>query len=249
MATPPPSIPQAAVQAWRDTLAAFRALATPASIVLTISIAFAFLQRFVLPAEKALETGRLLAGFIIAAAQAFLLTPYLIAIHRFIILGETAARYEIAAATHRFQLFFLWSMALSMFYWVPAFGIAAFFGKTEVLLLMATLFLLAFTIVALIATVRLMILFPAIAVHAPGATWSNAVADTKGHFWRILGISMLAALPAFAGMITVALVGRKTWPLVFAVFDGAMGVVLMTLAIAVASRLYQQLGDRVNRTD
>jgi hypothetical protein len=247
MVTPLPSIPQAAAQAWRDTVAAFRALATPALTVLAISIALALLQRVVAPAEKSLETGPLLAGFIIASAQAFLLTPYLIAIHRFIILGEAAPRYAIAASTHRFQLFFLWSMALSMFYWVPAFVIAAFFAKTEALLLMATLLLLAFTVVALVATVRLIILFPAIAVDAPGATWTHAMADTQGRFWRILAISTLAALPALAGMIALLLIGPNSWLLVVAVSDGVMSVVLMTLAIAVASRLYEQLGDRVNR--
>lgn len=249
MATPRLSILQASVQAWRDTIAVLRALATPASIVLAISIAFAFLQHFVAPAEKALQTGPLLAGFIIAGGQAFLLTPYLIAIHRFIILGEATTRYEIAATTHRFQLFFLWSMALSMFYWVPAFLIAAFFAKTDVLFLTSTLLLLAFTIAALIITVRLIVLFPAIAVDAPGATWTHAMADTKGNVWRILFISMVAALPALAGMAVLLLVVPKTWPLVSAIPEGAMSLLLMTLAIAIASRLYEQLGDRVTRPD
>ncbi|MEA2928406.1 MAG: hypothetical protein QOG38_834 [Hyphomicrobiales bacterium] len=240
---------QASVRAWRDTIEVLGALATPASIVLAISIAFAFLQHFIAPAEKALQSGPLLASFIIICGQAFLLTPYLIAIHRFIILGEATTRYEITASTHRFQLFFLWSMALSMFYWVPAFLIAAFFAKTDVLFLMATLLLLAFTIAALIITVRLIILFPAIAVDAPGATWANAMAHTKGNVWRILFISMVAALPAFAGMTVLLLIVPKTWPLVSAILEGAMSVLLMTLAIAIASRLYEQLGDRVNRKD
>jgi hypothetical protein len=121
MAAVRPSIAQAAVQSWRDTAAVLRALTAQAWIAFAISAVLAYLQRLIGTGEKAFGTGLLLAGFIIACAQAFLLTPYLIAIHRFIILGEKAAGYELTPAAHRFQLFFLWSIALSMFYWVPAF--------------------------------------------------------------------------------------------------------------------------------
>jgi hypothetical protein len=242
-----PSSAQAAAQAWRDTIRAFRALAAPAWIALAISVAIALVQRLVLPSEAAFHTGTLLAGFVVAGVQAFLLTPYLIAVHRFIILGETATRYQLEPGAHRFQLFFLWSIALSMFYWVPAFAMG---GSLKPPLLLATVLLLVFTVAALIVSVRLIILFPAVAIDAPGATWANAMADTKGNVWRILIISTLAALPAFVGLIAAMLLARTgIWPFFAALLDGAMGLLTITLAIAVASRLYQQLGDRVNRVD
>jgi hypothetical protein len=249
MAAVRPSVTQAAVQSWRDTAAVLRALTAQAWIAFAISTVLAYLQRLVGPGEKAFGTGPLLAGFIIACAQAFLLTPYLIAIHRFIILGEKAAGYELTPAAHRFQLFFLWSIALSMFYWVPAFLLGGFFTKGTALILLVTLVFLVVSVTALIVSVRLIILFPAIAVDAPGATWVNAMADTKGSAWRIILISMLSALPAFAGLIAAALLARAIGSLLSAIVDGAMNVLLITLAIAVASRLYEQLGNRVNRPD
>lgn len=250
MVAPRASIPQAATQAWRDIGAVFGALGTQALIAFAISIAIAFVQRFAAgtSTDKEFETGLLLANFAIACAQAFLLTPYLIATHRFIILGETGARYELSPASHRFQLFFLWSIVLSMFYWVPAFVIAsATSAKSPPLMVLGGTLLLASAVAALFLTVRLIIMFPAIAVEAAGATWTNALADTKGNFWRILFISMLATLPAFAGLIVLALSGLAISSPITAVFEGVMSALLMTLAVAIASRLYEQLGDRVNR--
>jgi len=249
MAAVRPSIAQAAVQSWRDTAAVLGALTAQAWIAFAISAVLAYLQRLVGTGEKAFGTGLLLAGFIIACVQAFLLTPYLIAIHRFIILGEKAAGYGLAPAAHRFQLFFLWSIALSMFYWVPAFLLGGFFTKGTALILLVTLVFLVVSVTALIVSVRLIILFPAIAVDAPGATWVNAMADTKGSAWRIILISMLSALPGFAALIAAALLGRAIAPVLSALVDGAMNVLIITLAIAVASRLYEQLGNRVNQPD
>ena len=42
-----------------------------------------------------------------------------------------------------------------------------------------------------IVVVRRVILFPAVAVDAPGATWSNARRDTKGSSWRVAFILSL----------------------------------------------------------
>ncbi len=58
------------------------------------------------------------------------------------------------------------------------------------------LVVLALFIAVVIVTVRRVILFPAIAVDAPGATWSNARHDTKGSSWRVAFIFVCAALPA-----------------------------------------------------
>ena len=50
----------------------------------------------------------LFAGWL--AARPFLLTPYLIAVHRFIILGETTAIYRLVPTDKRFQRYFAWSL-------------------------------------------------------------------------------------------------------------------------------------------
>jgi hypothetical protein len=203
------------------------------------------------------ETGALLAGFVASGVQAFLLTPCMIAAHRFIILGEVTPRYRLEPRAPRFQLFFLWSLALSLGYWVPSFGLAVL-PQVMPYALVAGSALFIVAVFAVIVSFRLMILFPAVAVDAPGATWDNALADTKGHVWRMLFITLLSGLPAGIALIAVlalvasaGLIGEGT-PGVAGVFlsallDGAVGTIGLTLAIAIASRLYEQLGDRVNR--
>jgi hypothetical protein len=251
-----PSIGQAAVRSWRDLAEVVRALSTLTRAALVIAIATALARQLLLLGHETDRTGPLLVSFLMAGAQAFLLTPYLIAVHRFIILGETTAQYRLAPGAMRFQLFFLWSVVLSLFYWAPAFlnaglliGISPWTG---------ILFVLAAGIAGTIVSLRLVILFPAIAVDAPGATWSGAMADTKGYAWRILFISMLSALPVIAAVIVVAIAAammgaQRPEPdsvlgaVATAVFEGVLDVAAVTLAVAVASRLYEQLGDAVKR--
>ena len=53
------------------------------------------------------------------AAKAFLMTPYAIAVHRFIIVGEKTTNYQIALVEPRFRRFFGWSLALSVLAYAP----------------------------------------------------------------------------------------------------------------------------------
>ncbi len=55
---------------------------------------------------------RIALGLGLATLEAFLITPVLIASHRFVILGETAQGYASAWLTPRFWRFFLLSAAL-----------------------------------------------------------------------------------------------------------------------------------------
>lgn len=252
------TIGQAAAQAWRDTRAALTALAGPAQIAFFIYLLVSVARRLLLPADPGTATAALLGEFILSIGQAFLLTPFLIAVHRFVILGETG-RYTLAPGEHRFQLFFLWSIALSLLAWAPPFLLWAFTGVSIAGGLFLMLAGFAYIVVATIISLRLIILFPAIAVDAPGATWRNAMADTKGSAWRILFIGLIAALPLVGvalvlGLIALSLgmpkeIARSSigWTAVTSVFDAAFGVVGFTLAVVVASRFYRELGNRVNR--
>ncbi len=72
--------------------------------------------------------------------------------------------------------------------------------------LWATTFVLAIAlIVAIAVSLRLSVLFPAIAVEAPGATAPNAIADTRGQALRLLAIFFLTLLPWFAAVMGVVI--------------------------------------------
>lgn len=256
---PRPTIWQAVVQAWRDALAALRALSGPAQIAFFIYLVASVTRHLLLPVVPGATTATLLGEFVLSIVQAFLLTPFLIAVHRFIILGETQ-RYVLAPGEHRFQLFFMWSIALSLMMWVPPFLISALpLRPAPVLTLAFGLGSLVYIVMVTIVSLRLVVLFPAIAVDAPGATWRNAMADTKGNAWRILFIVLLAALPLI--VLALLLMGPVAFSsggpgvaarslgriAITSVFDAAAGVLAFTIAVVVASRLYEQLGNRLKQ--
>src|SRR5206468_513086 len=89
----------------------------------------------------------------------------------------------------RFQQFF----ACSLFFWVCSAMLAVFLVLLGALLWLSralglgyrgeafeALFALIYIVICWVM-LRLSILFPAIAVDAPGANWRNAMADTRGY--------------------------------------------------------------------
>jgi hypothetical protein len=97
-----------------------------------------------------------------------------------------------------------------------------------------------------------------VAVDAPGANWRQALADTDGHAWQILFIIVGATLPLLvvAGVAWViirvsiaseAVIASKDsigafWAIPF---WAILGLFMYTLAVVIASRLYQWIGVRV----
>lgn len=196
-----------------------------------------------------------LTGYLINLASelvsTFLVTPFLIAVHRFILLGEVTASYRLEPGHPRLLRFFGWSVALSAMVFIPALLLRAVssesFGNSGVLLV--------FAIVAFYLTARFTILFPAIAVDAPGAAdYLRAFFDTQGHAWRIILIVLLALLP-FAVLTSVITLGgwlpeqahQRTGPamIIAAFIAGLYRLSVGTLLVAIGSRLFQALADRV----
>src|SRR5215471_6907778 len=114
------------------------------------------------------------------AAKSFLIAPFLIAVHRFILVHEVTERYAFDFHDRRLLLFFVNSFALA------AFGIAiamlnsllAMFAVFSPLATMlhpgVTIFVavVVTSVAAMVVILRLAILFPAIAVDAGGANAS-----------------------------------------------------------------------------
>jgi hypothetical protein len=221
---------------------------------LAISVAFSLVSML-------LTGSSAVVSILIGAANAFFLTPYLIAVHRFIIRDEVTPGYRLRPGEPRFQKFFGWSLILlastSAFAILPLFVslLPARVGAAPIGFLVATAATLALVILVLVvlllwAWLRLTIVFPAIAVDAPGVSWRSVMADTRGYAWQIFLIELLAGLP-FLAMIVVLLIvfvmyriERET------IAIEVIGTVLVfpwtTLMIVIASRLYQWLGNAVN---
>jgi hypothetical protein len=236
--------------AYRDVYRAYRAMPLLLLIALAITLALGFLQVYLIKWVLQLPLVGPLASLLVGAVQSVFLTPVLIAIHRFILIDEVTPRYELALQSARFQRFFAWSVALlalntatslivellvlaGLSFWVT--------GTLQSVLIILTLFI----------SLRLTILFPAIAVDAPGADASKAFADTKGHALGIFLIMLVALLPLIVIVIVVAF---ATMPAtgdagVTIVAQVLVGLLLMPLFVAIASRIFQALADQVLARD
>ena len=187
----------------------------------------------------------------------FLLTPFFLAVHRFLLLGEEPTRYDFKPSSPRFQLFFGWlavSVVLINFPSTLAGVIEArnplyYFGRSS--LDFDFTIVTAARIAALMLLQQLLVLFPAAAVDAPGAGWQNAIRDTRSHIWFVLAVTILPFIPIgllnlaiaplfrFSPMTLTGAVAGLAW-------FGAMLLIVSTLGAVIASRLYQVIGDRLN---
>jgi hypothetical protein len=186
--------------------------------------------------------------------------PLSIAIYRFLLAAEVTAAYAIDFRARRFRRFFAWSVALSSV-WLMS-GIVAYMWSAEdtVGWVGTAVAMLAYGI----AAVWLVILFPAIAIDAPGATVSNSIADTKGHVLNVLLIYLVAlATISLPIMVWVGLVAALA-VLVSALLPGAVtasdppgwlsaavlvvvDLVPTSLIAGIDARIFQALADRVSR--
>ncbi len=229
--------------AYGDLARVLAAMPTLVLIALTIDLAADLTQLFGPPRG----TPMLAYGAVIGLGKNWFLTPFFIAVHRFILVGEVADHYRLDPQDRRFARFFTWSAALwLMLAFVPALAIEML--SLQLALISPPMAMSALAVVAILAAVvgvRLMVLFPAIAVDAPGATPANAVADMHGFVGDVFLICAIATLPVVAiehvliGVRAPTFAGLIVWPV--------SNLVVRVLLIVVASRAFQALGDRVLR--
>ena len=241
MSSVPSPIFTATWKAYHDVGSAFAAMPYLAVAILLISIGVLLFNVLVLHQliPKSSLMGRDIGGLI----SNFLMTPVLIAIHRFIILGEVTRRYAVNPSDRRFQLFFGWTMTV----YVASCILFAVAASSRSLLPAGVV--MTGAIVICILLLRMTILYPAVAVDAPGATFANAVSDTRGRAWYIFFLLLVPLIPMIV-LTGIALRLRMTLPtvtgslLAFALVATTM-VLSMALLVALASRRYLALAERV----
>jgi len=249
-----PSIFEWAATAWRDMLAAFEKMPG----VLGIAALASFVVHLVtLPVMmyQYKSLGGDIAGTLVTLLDSFVMTPAAIAVHRFVLLGECAAKYNLEPSQPRFRRFFFFVASVQLIMSVPLMlAISSGHnipGKPGAVL---TLTLLLLGLAALILVLRLLLLFPAVAVDAPGVAWTNALQDTRGHTWRMLLIVILTAIPLVLGVMLVSgalyyvLTGLGAVVLsrmVASVVQAIQSILTAVLFAALASRMFAAFGDRL----
>ena len=149
--------------------------------------------------------------------QILLVAPLAIATHRLVLLPEHAPRHpsHIGKTTCQFAL---WGAALQAAHLLPSF-LKIFVGAYS------TLLESIFVIVAAVVTIRLALVFPAVAIEAPGAPASTSWHSTKGRFWRTAAVLFVTAFPfpVIAGVAVVLLIKTTGGH-----FDAAVALPLLT---------------------
>ena len=230
---------ETAMQGWRDALAARERMPMLFWIAGAVVIGVGILH--VIVGEG------LLLSLIFAIAQAAALTPLAIGVHRFVLLGEAHDGYDFAFGDARFQRFLMYIVALEVLRELPRvvafpFAFVAGFLHGVVLIVLA--------VVAAVISVRCMILFAAIAVDAPGADWRNAIADSKGHSWRIFLVLLCTVAPAMIVAVVVTMIlgfSLLTAELAVGVILPAIIVALTAALAAVVSRLFAAYSSQLGR--
>lgn len=248
-----PPIFETVATAYKDVLRVIHAMPVLAGIIIAIVAVFNIVTLLFLPTPNPdMFTSKDLPVIAAGAVQSFLVTPYLIAVHRFILLGEVTGSYSLNPQEPRFLRFWGWSLALTALVIVPAILMSFLTEQGAPVPFVAVLSILLVAAILFFA-VRLTILFPAIAVDAPGARVENAFADSKGNFWRIFLIFIVTALPVMLFAMLLVALGLQSINrvglvgIVLQIFGAFLGVLGYALSVSVVSRIFQALADRVKR--
>jgi hypothetical protein len=169
-----------------------------------------------------------------------------------VILGETTQGYGRALLTPRFWRFFLLSVVIVMILFVPV-----MVTRWRLLDDAISSYALGAGIVTFVfSSLLLSLLFPAIAVDAPGTGIRNAIADLWGNVWRIFWVGVIAMLPLLLATMVVGGIQAMIFEdlndlslrIAFAPLEGAMIAAVYVLLVLIASRFYVALGDRLRQS-
>jgi hypothetical protein len=235
------SIIDTAMQGWRDAASAREKMPNLFWIAIGILVVLGILHVLIggyFP---------VVVSIVLSIAQALALTPLAIAVHRFVLLGEARDAYDFAPGAPRFQRFFMFTIALEILGAIPSILAIPFLVIAPFLY---SLIVLVLAIGVAIVAVRTVMLFPSIAIDSAGADWRNAMADAKGHSWRIFFTLLCTVLPAM--VLEAVLVALFSWggalsAIVFAFVIPVITVFVIAAVAASASRLFAAYANQLGR--
>ncbi|WP_223967366.1 hypothetical protein [Bradyrhizobium sp. RD5-C2] len=262
-----------AMTGWRDALNAIAQMVPvvgPAFLLTLVSEALGqLLLGYSFAADLAVSEG-------LYISQSLMLAPLAIAVHRYVLLGEVTPRYALNPTDQRVRRYFILAVAIQVLWLSIAiwFVLGHFiFGAPLVpgqpispgnegpafwALVGGFIAVLVTGFIVGTAILGIVILFPALAVDAPGAEWRNARDDSRGHTYQIFCAVALGLLPTlpFAGVDGVILApkGAGSSPglpsasqAIGVILQAAEVVLIVAVLASITSKLYLDYGSRLNR--
>ena len=184
---------------------------------------------------------------VVVTAEAFVLAPLLIAVHRDVLFGELT-RYYSLRPFGRYLRFAGYAIIFEIVAEIATQWIAKGIGSYWFLVIQTIAL-----IVLLYVGLRMLILFPAIAIDAPRASWRQAWRESQGHSLALLSSSLLASLPLVLIIVLygAAVIATSPDPVpavpvwARAIIWAAVAVLFGPVYAAMASRLYQAFGGEI----
>jgi hypothetical protein len=194
------------------------------------------------------NTGHKALRILLDGLSTVLLVPFQIGAYRMILLGEQPSRY-LAYYSERFLPYLKWAML----FWLPTAAVE-FAPEAH---LVSVLVLIGFAMVAVVVTVRLAVLFPALAAGRIDVTAKDAWHDTQGKIWTVIRVMLVVIVPLtaivvvwIAGMVMLSMTEGTSSPSIWelmlrTVLTSAVMLVATTVLMATAALLFDLIGDRV----
>ena len=260
MATTKPRIVRTALAAWANTFRMIGAMPVIFGIRSRSICAFAHYFAIVPDPVALAASGRLYTASIVIVSAVFsavLFAPLAIVTHRFVLLGETTDRYPLDPFSARYVRFVGFAILFKLALVLPntLMSLQSQVSQSPITIAVFSVATIVLTVAVSIVTVRRIILFPAIAIDAPGATWNNARRDTKGSSWRVLFIFVCTALPnlvvsALIGVLLVLLPEFNSgvaWRVLFLLIGPVVGIPTISAFAAAASHIFRARADSLTR--
>lgn len=250
-----PPVFRSAIDGWRDAFTAFARMPVTFSVAVLAALA---LNALTIPStlrelEPPFEPSFYVITFADGLMKGFLLTPVAIAVHRHVLLGEITGRYRISPTNSRFLRFFLFTIVFQFLTLIPIMLMGVVTMVSGWVAFVLGLFAFFAFIIAVIFALRLLILFPAIAVDAPATAWRNALLDTEGHSWRVLFIVLVAGIPSLLlyaplkQLLQLQIGSSAAGMAILVIVRSVYPVLTIAVYAAIASRLYLAFSDRLGR--
>jgi hypothetical protein len=246
-----PSAINIALDGWRDALRAMTQMMSVAGP--------AFLFALMSQAAYQLSRGHSFAidvaiSPVFGIVQGLVLTPLGIAVHRYVLLDEVTQHYALNLSDQRFQRFFGVAIAIQALWACIAIWVilAHFCGAPMLFVCLAAALVTGIVVVNVILST--VILFPAVAIDAPGVGWRNAMDDSKGHAYRIFWAFALGSVPMFAlDEVAELILGPRqfgfgphpAFQTIGIVLQAAESVLIVSAYAAIASTLYVAFASRL----
>ena len=185
----------------------------------------------------------LLVTVAFGVVQSVLLTPFLIAVHRHVLLRQITRGYPLGLSNARFMRYAGFAVLAYVLLSVPALVNRSVEMSTAVELAVT----MVLNIAILAVLLRHVVLFPAIAVDAERVDWRRARLLTTGHTWRVFFVMLCVFLPFL--VLAVPMHYFYVWGIVTGEFGAiayrAVAFVAQLVALAIfaaaSSRIYGTL--------